>query len=364
MSTSELTVIIPTYNRKDLLKNCLKSLGRQSAPCRVLVVDNGSTDLSWEMLEEDKHDFPPDLHYLRLGANLGFARAVNEGIKASSTEFIALLNDDTEADEHWVEVGLEALIKFSDYSFFASKVINYNRRTVIDCAGDCYDQKGIPKKRGFGEAVDKFSRNEPVLAASAAAAFYRRRLFDDIGLFDEDFWMYLEDVDFSLRAQLCGHRCLYLSDAIVYHIEAASDPDRKLFQAHWPTFGGSKDELSVVSCELSAETDKCSSTSDQLSEAQPYYSRQRVYWITRNRWLLMLTYQPLRHLPWLVYGWARSALSHLLKIGFPGCFLAGLSAGILNTHQALRKRAAMRRVISMRMFCRLMKECIGSQLRP
>ena len=357
MIAGELTVIIPTWNQRDLLRNCLKSLGRQTASCCVLVVDNGST-LSREILEEDKQDFPPNLHYLNLGANLGFARAVNEGIKSSSTEFIALLNDDTEADEHWVEVGLEALIKFSDYSFFASKVIHYNRRTVMDCAGDRYDRKGIPKKRGLGEKVDKFSQNEPVLGASAAAAFYRRHLFDDIGLFDEHFWMYLEDVDLSLRAQLCGHRCLYLSDAIVYHIEAASDPDRKLFPAHWPRFGGSKDELSVASCQLSAETDKCSSTSDQLSEAQPYYSSHRVYWITRNRWLLMVTYQPLRHLPWLVYGWTRSALSHLLKIGFPSSFLAGLVAGILNTHQALRKRAAIRRhrVISRRTFYRLLKE--------
>ena len=76
--------------------------------------------------------------------------------------------------------------------------------------------------------MEKFSQTQPVLGASAAAAFYLRRLFEDIGFFDEDFVIYLEDVDLSLRAQLLGHRCLYLPDAIVYHMEAASDPNTGL----------------------------------------------------------------------------------------------------------------------------------------
>ena len=280
----------------------------------------------------DGQDFPPHLHFLNLEANLGFAAAVNEGIKYSSTEFIALLNDDTEADEHWVEVGLAALTQFRDYSFFASKIVNYDRRILIDAAGDCYDRRGRPVKRGFGQAVNKFSKNEPVLGASAAAAFYRRSLFDDIGFFDEDFWMYLEDVDLSLRAQLRGHSCLYLSDAVVYHMEAASDPDRKL--------GNNSDSTHPL-------------------ETRPYYSRQRAYWIARNRWLLMVTYQPVSHSPWLACAWVRSALSHLFRHGFLGAFLRGLLAGILNTQKALRKRSLVgrHRTISRRSFCHLLKEC-------
>ena len=328
-----LTVIIPTWNRKDLLKNCLKSLSRQASPSQVLVVNNGVADLSEETMDEQ--DLPPQLHFLNLGSNLGFAAAVNEGIKYSSTEFVALLNDDTEADERWVEVGLAALSQFRDYSFFASKIVNYDRRTLIDAAGDCYDRKGLPAKRGYGQAANQFSQNEPVLGASAAAAFYRRSLFDDIGFFDEDFWMYLEDVDLSLRAQLRGHRCLYLCDAVVYHMEAASDPDRK---------SGSNPD---------------SRAHDHPWRARPYYSRQRTYWIARNRWLLMVTYQPVSHSPWLAYAWIRSALAHLFKHGFLGSFLSGLLAGILNTRQALRKRfrVGRRRTISKRIFYRLIKEC-------
>jgi len=223
---SELTVIIPTWNRRGLLVNCLESLRKQTVSCHILVVDNGSIDSTQEVIEAQRTIFPGMLDFIQLDRNVGFARAVNEGIKAAQTEFIALLNNDTEADPHWIEAGLHALRELHGYSFFASKIVNFHQRALLDCAGDCYSQAGIPYKRGYGEPVEEFAKTEPVLGASAAAAFYLRSLFDEIGLFDEDFIIYLEDVDLSLRAQLLGHRCLYLPDAIVYHIEAASDSDR------------------------------------------------------------------------------------------------------------------------------------------
>lgn len=331
---SELTVIIPTWNQCQLLEHCLHSLGKQTVSCHILVVDNGSIDSTQTVIEAHQTIFPGMLECLQLGRNFGFARAVNEGIKAAQTDFIALLNNDTEADPHWVEAGLHALKELHGYSFFASKIVHFDQRDLLDCAGDCYSQAGIPYKRGYREPVEKFSKTEPVLGASAAAAFYLRSLFDEIGLFDEDFIIYLEDVDLSLRAQLLGHRCLYLPDAIVYHIEAASDPDRKpQTTAHKPQ------------------------TPDR--RPQTYYSQGRVHWITRNRWQLMLTYQPVRHLPWIVYGWMRSALFHLFKAGFFVSFLLGLLAGLLSTPRALRKRFALhrKRVLSVRQFCQLLEKC-------
>ena len=215
-------MIIPTWNRKDLLRNCLSSLQRQTAPCSVLIVDNGSTDSTQEMV---KTEFPR-VDYLSLHSNQGFAKAVNSGILSTGSSFVALLNNDTEADPLWAEAGLHAFLRHREYSFFASRIIRYCQRTHLDGAGDCYSRSGLPYKRGLGEPAGQFSVSEPVLGASAGAAFYRRSFFDEVGLFDESFFMYLEDVDLSLRAQLAGHRCLYLPDAIVYHIEAASDPER------------------------------------------------------------------------------------------------------------------------------------------
>ena len=324
---SKLTVVIPTWNQSELLRHCLHALHHQSLSCQILVVDNGSTDGTEEMIEEMQSDFSGRLERVDLGANWGFARAVNEGIQATQTEFVALLNNDTEADPRWIEVGLSALVEFSDYSFFASRIINYRHRHALDSAGDGYSRGGIPYKRGFGQPRETYPEIEPVLGASAAAAFYRRVLFKDIGFFDEDFFMYLEDVDWSLRAQLAGHRCLYLPEAVVYHLEAASDPGGKAIEVQ------SERTLDTVG----------TGVPDQRPDIRPRYSPQRVYWITRNRWQLMITYQPLRHIPWLIYGWTRSLASHLLMVGFLGSFLLGLYAGLLSTPHAFRKRLGLRR---------------------
>ncbi len=328
---NQLTVVIPSWNQRELLRNCLNSLKHQTASCRVLVVDNGSTDATVEML---KTEFP-EVGSLRLDRNLGFSRAVNEGIKQCRTEYVGVLNNDTEADRRWVEVGLRAFLEYPQYFFFASRMIRYFDRDRLDSAGDCYGRTGLPEKRGLGGTTARFPENEPVLGASAGAAFYRRALFDEIGLFDEDYFLYLEDVELSLRAQLAGRPCLYLADATVYHIEAASDPHR--------SSGGE-----VALADLAAG-----------ANSTTFYSRRRVYWITRNRWQLMMTYQPFRHLPWLIYGWCRNGLFHALKVGFSGAFLKGILAGLAMTPKALRKRMQMRRLrrISVAQLCRLMAAC-------
>jgi len=105
---TELMVIIPTWNQCELLINCLQSLRKQMVPCHILVVDNGSTDSTQEALEAQRTRFLGMLDCIQLERNFGFARAGNEGIKATQTEFIASLNNDTETDPHWVEAGLHA----------------------------------------------------------------------------------------------------------------------------------------------------------------------------------------------------------------------------------------------------------------
>ncbi len=301
-----ITVIIPTFNRSELLRHCLDALRNQTSPCRVLVVDNGSTDSTPFLMA----DCFPDLGYLRLPHNEGFAKAVNRGIEKARTEFVALLNNDTEADPHWIEGALAVFEHYPECGIVASRIVNYWQRDRLDSAGDRYLPSGLPLKRGNGQATSAFPRLEPVLGASAGAAFYRSRLFDQVGLFDESYYMYLEDVDLSLRARLAGFSCLYTPEAVVYHMEAASDPDRS------GTTGG---PLPLV-----------------------FYSDTRVYWITRNRWLLMISYQPLRHLPWLIYGWTRSFFFHVLKAGHSKAFLQGLCSGMAASGHAVNKRKLLK----------------------
>ncbi len=324
----QLTVIIPSWNGKQLLRHCLESLRLQTRPAAVLVVDNGSGDGTEEMLGREF----PEVRCFRFPANQGFARAVNQGIRLTDTPFLALLNNDTEADPRWVEAGLRAFQQHREFSFFACRMVNFRHRECLDSAGDCYDRRGMPYKRGWGRPVQDYDRPEPVLGASAGAAFYRRDLFQRVGLFDEDFHTYLEDVEFSLRCQLAGHRCLYLPEAVVYHLEAASDPERADLESPGPEPG---------------------------DPPRVFYSGNRVFWISRNRWLLMCLYQPWRNLPFLAYGWAHSALFHLLRAGFFGAFVRGLFAAWLRSPQALRKRAQLLRDrrISTAELCRLLREC-------
>jgi len=303
-----VTVIVPTWNRHRLLAGCLDSLRAQTAACVVQVVDNGSTDSTSSMMAERY----TDIRYLRLDRNEGFARAVNVGIENATTEFVALLNNDAEADTGWIAAGLRVFDAHPECGVIASRMLNYWRRDRIDSAGDCYSRTGLPFKRGNGRPATLFSRLEPVLGASGGAAFYRRTVFEKAGLFDEGYYMYLEDVDMSLRARLAGFDCLYVPDAVVYHMEAASDPARN---------------------------------NETPGSALPmvFYSDTRVFWITRNRWQLMITYQPFRHLPWLVFGWTRSFLFHLLKAGHFRSFAAGLKAGVAATPKAFSKRRRLRR---------------------
>ncbi|UCF39053.1 MAG: glycosyltransferase [Acidobacteriota bacterium] len=166
---SEITVVIPTWNRKDLLHGCLKSLSIQTEPCRILVVDNGSTDGSIEMVQGAF----PEADILALEENQGFARAVNRGIQLVKTRYVALLNNDTEVDPEWIAAGLHAFSTYPDHWFFASRMVDFFDPTVLDSAGDFYSRSGMPYKRGTGEPSNRYDRVEPVLGASAGAAFYR-----------------------------------------------------------------------------------------------------------------------------------------------------------------------------------------------
>lgn len=305
----DVCVVIPTWNKRDLLRTCLRSLTAQTVRGSVLVVDNGSTDGTLDMVRSEY----PWVQCLSLERNLGFAAAVNRGIRESHTTLVALLNNDTEADPGWLEAGWQASLTHPEFSIFASRLLNYWRRDRIDSAGDCYGRTGMPYKRGAGAPSSQYLDVEPVLAATAGAAFVRRTVFDTIGLLDEDFYMYLEDVDFCLRAQVAGFRCLYVPTAVVFHMEAASDPDCR-----------SPNQLNTT------------------GSTRAYYSPTRVYWITRNRWRLMMTFQPAHNVPWLLVGWARSLLFHLVKVGYTWDFLKGIGAGAASSGAALAKRRHLR----------------------
>lgn len=215
-----VSVIIPNWNGAQHLRECLGSLEQQSfGDFEVVLVDNGSTDDSLSLVEREF----PSVRIVRNHANLGFSAAVNAGIRASSAEYLVLLNNDTRASRDWLEQLVVAMDATPEASFAACRMLRYDPPHLIDSAGDRFSLlRGGGVNIGAGELAKFHDQPAWVFGACAGAALYRRTLFDDIGLFDEDFFLVFEDVDLSLRARMAGHRCLYVPNAVVFHKRGAS----------------------------------------------------------------------------------------------------------------------------------------------
>jgi GT2 family glycosyltransferase len=208
-------VIIPNWNGRDLLGPCLESLYRQEfQDFHTIVVDNGSSDESIPFVREHY----PQVTVIRFEENRGFSAAVNAGIAASGSPYICLLNNDTEVDRLWLGNLVKALAADPQAGSAASKVLFFSDPSSVNSAGDEFSLFGVAYQRRLTRGdTDLFNKTQYVFSACGAAALYRRELFEKIGLFDESFFAYQEDVDLGFRLQLAGYRCRFVPDAVVYH---------------------------------------------------------------------------------------------------------------------------------------------------
>jgi len=210
-----VTVIIPSWNGKDLLKPCLDSLYHQEFQDFVtIVVDNGSTDESVPFVKEHF----PQVRVISFENNTGFSAAVNAGIAAAESPYIALLNNDTEVHPLWLKELVEALEADPKAGSAASKILFFSDPASVNSAGDEFSFFGVAYQRRLmrGDS-DLFNEPRYVFSACGATALYRKELLETIGLFDETFFAYHEDVDLGFRAQLADYRCLFVPKAVVYH---------------------------------------------------------------------------------------------------------------------------------------------------
>ncbi|MDE3089989.1 MAG: glycosyltransferase family 2 protein [Chloroflexota bacterium] len=211
------SVIIPNWNgmRLNLLPTCLKALRMQTFhDFETLVIDNGSTDGSpWFV----GHVYP-EVRVVALERNRGFAPAVNEGIRAARGDVLVLLNNDTEADPHWLEELARALDDNPRAGIVACKLRLFDQRDHIHSAGDFYRVDGIPGNRGvWEEDRGQYDNTRGVFGACGGAGAYRKTMLAEIGGFDEALGSYCEDVDLNWRARLAGYACAFAPRAIVYH---------------------------------------------------------------------------------------------------------------------------------------------------
>jgi GT2 family glycosyltransferase len=232
-----INVVIPNLDGENLLPICLESLKRQTfQDFDITVVDNGSQDGSLLLLKKQY----PEVKIIPLDRNYGFAFAVNRGIEATQGEFVSFLNNDIELDPKWLEELHRALIEHPEVGTCGPKLMRYWERERINILGIRLNSNGEVEIIGAGE-VDRgqYGEGKYVFGVNAGASLYRRRMFDEIGLFDEAFFASFEDVDLSFRAQLAGYKALYVPTAIGYHMVGETIKRKRYF----PTYLNNRNKI-------------------------------------------------------------------------------------------------------------------------
>lgn len=223
VQSPSVDVIIPTWDRDDLLQKCLDHLRQQTLTSfRVVVVDNGNGNGRGSI--SALLDASPNVRWVRLGKNHGTAVAFNRGLgECLDTKYVLLLNNDVELEPGCLAHLVRALEDNPHYSAAVPKLLQWANPKLLDGAGDEILLGGGAYRVGYGELdVGQYDKPESVFSACAAAVLYRRSFLDNLGGFDEDFFAYRDDVDLCLRAQLRGYRCIYVPQARARHRGSAT----------------------------------------------------------------------------------------------------------------------------------------------
>lgn len=279
----KVTVVIPNFNGIAYIRGCLNSLRAQDfKDFSVIVVDNGSSDGSMEAVRDEY----PEVRLVAFPENTGFCRAVNEGILRSDTPYVLLLNNDTEAEPGFVGALCEAMETRGRAFSCTAKMLKYSDRTKLDDAGNFYNALGWAYARGKGKPEERYDKSCRIFSSCGGAAIYRRSVLEEIGLFDEEHFAYLEDMDIGYRARIAGYENWYIPAARVYHVGSA-------------TTGSRYNQFKIR-----------------------YSSRNNIYLIYKN----MPIFQLILNLPLLALGFFIKFLFFASR-GFAGEYLAGIKNG-------------------------------------
>ena len=219
-----VSTIVVNHERRELLRSCLSSLQRAhervDERTEIVVVDNGSTDGSVDLVQEQF----PDVVLVTLPRNQGFAGGLAAGIAAAAGDWIAVFNNDTTVEADAVAVMLAAARRDPRVGSVAAQMRFADRRDVLNSAGLELDSLGIAADRLVGSRVRYAHQQQPyeVFGATGGAALFSMDMLEEIGGFDETFFAFFEDVDVAWRAQAHGWMALYAPGAVVYHHHSAT----------------------------------------------------------------------------------------------------------------------------------------------
>jgi GT2 family glycosyltransferase len=213
------SIIVVNWNGVGYLEECLRCLSSQSYTNReIILVDNGSSDSSVPFVRQHF----PEVKILELEENTGFTGGNLAGLKIASGELIALVNNDARVEQGWLEHLIQPMVEDLKVGICASKLI-IDGTDKLNSAGDAITTAAVGFNRGLRTHRSLYDAPEPVFSACGAAVLYRRRMLDEIGFLDEDFFLYDDDTDLSFRAHLAGWDCMYVPAAVAYHkVNAAS----------------------------------------------------------------------------------------------------------------------------------------------
>jgi Predicted glycosyltransferases len=221
-----VSIVVVNTSELHHLRRCLPALYGQRYPqFEIIVVDNASTDGSVAWIEEHF----PQTHVVRNNHNLGYAGANNVGFEQARGELIAVLNPDTQVDPDWLVEIVEALDAYPRAGLATPKIVQMDRPERINACGNDVTITGLTFCRGLDQPAEAYATTQRVAAVSGAAFVIRKQVLDEIGPFDESFFVYFEDTDLSLRAILAGHECLFVPQSVVRHKYAFKLSPRKCF---------------------------------------------------------------------------------------------------------------------------------------
>ena len=226
---ARVSVVIPNYNGKDYLADCVDSLMKQSVRrFEIIIVDDASTDGS---MQEIMERFPaegawPEISYIRHFQNRGFCASVNDGIAAAKAEYVILLNNDTVADTDFVKNLWNAIRRSDDIFSVSSRMISLKDKEKLDDCGDLYCALGWAFAPARDKSTGSYKKRAEVFAACGGASIYRKKALMELGGFDEAHFAYLEDMDVGYRAKLRGCRNMYEPKAVVWHAGSATSGSR------------------------------------------------------------------------------------------------------------------------------------------
>lgn len=217
---NKLAVVVLNWNGSDILQDCIDSLATQTYKnYRIVIIDNDSKDDSHKVIDALAKKYTELLHVIYNDKNSGFAGGVNIGINYAiehNFDGVALFNSDARADKNWLGE-LSKILEEKEEVGVATCLLLHEDGKTIDSTGDWYSNWGLSFPRNRDDITSKAPPSGYVFSGSGGASLYRVEMLKDIGLFDEAFFAYYEDVDISFRAQLANWKVYYNKKSIVYH---------------------------------------------------------------------------------------------------------------------------------------------------